>query len=100
MMILRALLSVLLFVAALPAAERWDIQYSYDQLQSSLVITDLKFPSAKRGIASGYILDKGKSKPTVVVTSDGGLHWALVPVKEIGNSLFFLDESIGWMISV
>ncbi|MCU1259853.1 MAG: glycosyl hydrolase, repeat-containing protein [Bryobacterales bacterium] len=99
MMTRRALISVFLFVAALPAAERWDIQYSYDQLQSSLVITDLKFPSAKRGIASGYVVDKGKSKPTVVVTSDGGLHWTLVPVKEIGNSLFFLDESIGWMIT-
>ena len=53
----------------------------------------------KRGIASGYILEKGKSKPTVLVTSDGGLQWTLVPVKESGFSLFFLDDSLGWMVT-
>jgi photosystem II stability/assembly factor-like uncharacterized protein len=95
----RFLLTAILCTAALPAASRWDIQYSYDEMQNSLVITDLKFPSAKRGIASGYINEKGKPKPTMVVTSDGGLHWTLVPVKEAGYSLFFLDESLGWMVT-
>ncbi len=81
------------------AADRWDIQYSFQQPLSSLVISDLKFPSAKRGIAAGYILKNEKSSPTVLVTSDAGAHWTLVPVKEEPYSLFFLDDSVGWMVT-
>jgi hypothetical protein len=81
------------------AADHWDIQYSYQQNQSSLVISDLKFPSAKRGIAAGYILRNEKPSPTVLITSDGGAHWTLIPVREEPYSLFFLDDSIGWMVT-
>ena len=81
------------------AADRWDIQYSFQQPQSSLVITDLKFPSTKRGIAAGYILRNEKPTPTVLITSDGGAHWALVPVKEEPYSLFFVDDSLGFMVT-
>jgi photosystem II stability/assembly factor-like uncharacterized protein len=98
-MIARILIASLIAAAAVFAADRWDVQYSYDRLDTSLVIADLKFPTAKRGIASGYILDKGKSKPTVLVTSDGGVHWTPVAVKEAGFSLFFLDDSLGWMVT-
>jgi photosystem II stability/assembly factor-like uncharacterized protein len=34
-----------------------------------------------------------------VVTSDGGDHWQLLPLKEAPISLFFLDDSIGWMVT-
>ncbi len=91
-------LSVLSLGAAL-AADHWDIQYSFQQPQSSLVISDLKFPSAKRGIAAGYILRNEKPSPTVLITSDGGAHWTLIPVKEEPYSLFFLDDSLGWMVT-
>ena len=63
------------------------------------MISDLKFPSAKRGIAAGYILRNEKPSPTVLITSDGGAHWTLIPVKEEPYSLFFLDDSIGWMVT-
>jgi hypothetical protein len=86
-------------VFASQAADHWDLQYSYQQNQSSLVISDLKFPSAKRGIAAGYILKNEKPNPTVLITSDGGAHWTLIPVKEEPYSLFFLDESVGWMVT-
>ena len=99
-MTVRLSLTILLCALVLPAAERWEIQYSYAELQSSLVIADLKFPSAKRGIAAGYTIDNKKSKPTVLLTSDGGEHWTLVPVKEFPQSLFFLDESVGWMVTI
>jgi hypothetical protein len=89
----------LLFTTLLPAADRWEMQYLYDENGSSLVISDLKFPSARRGIAAGYILRKGKASPTVLVTSDGGVKWTQVPVKEEPYSLFFLDETIGWMVT-
>ncbi len=32
-------------------------------------------------------------------TIDGGNHWSETPVKEAGLSLFFLDDSTGWMVT-
>ncbi len=98
----RFLLVSLLAAAAVCAAEkadRWKVLYSYDDLNSSLVINDFKFLTAQRGIAGGFLLDKnGKVKPTTVVTSDGGAHWTLSPIKDVPISLFFL-ESRGWMVT-
>src|SRR5579862_5203811 len=98
----RFLLVSLLAAAAVCAAEkadRWKVLYSYDDLNSSLVINDFKFLTAQRGIAGGFLLDKnGKVKPTTVVTSDGGTHWTLSPIKDVPISLFFL-ESRGWMVT-
>jgi len=80
---------------------RWTVQYFYDQDGKDLHITDLAFPSAKRGIAVGAIIDREGRKPqfTSLVTSDGGEHWALTPLKEFPRSIFFLDESNGWMVT-
>ena len=80
----------------------WDVQYFYDQEHSDLAIADLAFPSATRGIAVGTIEDRdGEKKPrfTAVVTSDAGEHWSLVPLKEQPRSIFFLNESSGWMVT-
>ena len=82
------------------AAEHWDVQFRYRQLDSTLTINDLVFPSAKRGIACGFVTDrKEKDKPVVLVTSDGGEKWTEAPLKEAGLSMFFLDESTGWMVT-
>jgi hypothetical protein len=80
---------------------RWTLQYFYDQDGKDLHITDLAFPSAKRGIAVGTIVDREGRKPqfTSLVTSDGGEHWALTPLKEFPRSIFFLDESNGWLVT-
>jgi hypothetical protein len=80
---------------------RWTLQYFYDQDGKDLHITDLAFPSEKRGIAIGTIVDREGRKPqfTCLVTSDGGEHWALTPLKEFPRSIFFLDESNGWMVT-
>jgi hypothetical protein len=79
----------------------WTLQYFYDQDGKDLHITDLAFPSAKRGIAVGAIVDREGRKPqfTSLVTSDGGEHWALTPLKEFPRSIYFLDESNGWMVT-
>src|SRR6266567_4126915 len=82
------------------ADQRWDIQYRYRHIDSTLTINDLVFPSDKRGIACGYTTDnKEKDRPLVLLTSDGGKNWAESPVKETGIALFFLDDSTGWMIT-
>ena len=83
------------------AQRKWTIQYFFDELKQEMEITDLAFPSAQRGIAVGAIYDKvsGKEKYTSVVTADGGLHWALQPLKEYPRSIFFLNDSVGWMVT-
>jgi photosystem II stability/assembly factor-like uncharacterized protein len=80
-------------------AQKWVLQYFYDEVQASLVINDLAFPDAKHGVAVGYIDEKGKSKPVSVMTNDGGAHWTVSSLHEIPVSLFFLNDSVGWMVT-
>lgn len=85
----------------LVASQKWIVQYFFDELKQELYVTDLAFPSAQRGIAVGSIYDKvsGREKYTEVVTADGGQHWTLEPLKEYPRSIFFLNDSVGWMVT-
>ena len=80
-------------------APKWRQQYFYDQEKSTLNIVDLQFPSATRGLAIGAIVEGSHQKGVAVVTSDGGAHWQLVNLEEPPISLFFLNESLGWMVT-
>ncbi len=83
-------------------AERWTMQYFYDENHSRLEFVDIAFPSAQRGIAVGWIQatnSERSPKPTALLTSDGGAHWTLSPLNEEPRSLFFLNESLGWMVT-
>jgi hypothetical protein len=93
-----ALAALVAWVTSL-GAEQWQVQYFYDRNKSSLVIGDLSFPSAVRGVAVGSIREGNRQRPVALVTSDGGAHWQLVPLKEEPLSLFFLNENIGWMVT-
>lgn len=81
------------------AAARWRLQYFYDKAESTLSIFDLKFPSAQRGVALGALNQRGKEKPALLVTNNGGEKWDFVPMEENGLSLFFLDEKHGWLVT-
>ena len=81
------------------AAQKWEIQYFYDHAKSTFIISDLQFPSAKRGVAVGVIREAKREEPMSVVTADGGLHWQTVPLKETPVSLFFLNENLGWLVT-
>ena len=84
----------------LRAEERWKIQFFYDKADTVLNIRDLQCPSAQRCIAAGVISDKkGHEKGANVLTSDGGAHWSLAEVNERPISLFFLNDSTGWMVT-
>jgi hypothetical protein len=97
---LAILLLGLVFVLQAEDTARWRLQYFYDKEHSTFAIADLKFPSAKRGLAVGAIVDsRGGVKPMSAVTSDGGANWSLVPLQEPGVSLFFLNDSLGWMVT-
>jgi Photosynthesis system II assembly factor YCF48 len=82
------------------AAPRWNIQYLYDRADSNFAIEDLDCPTTRHCVAAGLIDDKrGHEQGTVVVSSDGGLHWSQYQVKERPLALFFLNDSLGWMVT-
>ena len=80
-------------------AQKWQLQYFYDEEKSTMAIVDLQFPSAKRGVAVGFIEEGRRRDPVEVVTSDGGAHWQKMALKEMPISLFFLNDSLGWMVT-
>lgn len=90
---------VLCALTALGAEPRWRVQYFHDEDDSSLVIIDLKFPSPRRGLAAGTLAEKGSIKPVMVSTNDGGRTWSTEKLKEIPVSMFFLNDSLGWMVT-
>lgn len=96
-----ALLGFLLLLPPLvQAGERWTMQLYYDKLDSSLDIRDIQCPTAQRCIAAGVIVDKnGHARGTAILTSDGGKQWSFVAVNERPISLFFLNDSVGWMVT-
>jgi hypothetical protein len=98
---MRLATALLGLVCALPAEDtaRWSLQYFYDKEHATFAIADLKFPSARRGIAVGAIVEGSSVKPMSAITSDGGANWSLVPLREPGVSLFFLNDSLGWMVT-
>lgn len=97
---LGAAILVLMAGGAAPLrAQRWQMQYFYDEEKSTLSIVDLQFLSSKRGIAVGFIEEARHREPTSLVTSDGGAHWQKIALKEMPISLFFQSESLGWMVT-
>jgi photosystem II stability/assembly factor-like uncharacterized protein len=96
-----AVLACIAFAPGLSAAH-WTLQYFYDQLHSQFTIADIVFPSPERGVAVGWIESTNedkKPKPMSLVTSDGGAHWTQLPLKEAPRSLFFLNDSLGWLVT-
>jgi len=83
-----------------PGAQSWKIQFQHQKLESFLEFQDIACPSAQRCIAAGLISEKnGHQQGVVVLTSDGGKQWSVVEVKERPQSLFFLNDSLGWMVT-
>ena len=81
------------------AAQRWQMQYFYDEPKSALVIEDIAFPSPARGVAVGRIREGSRERGVSLVTSDGGAHWKALPFDDKPLSLFFLNDSVGWMVT-
>ena len=86
-------------MALLARAERWEMKYFYDEAESELAINDFVFPTAGRGVAVGFVSRGERTRGTAVVTSDGGANWSLVPLPDTGLSVFFLNDSLGWVVT-
>lgn len=80
-------------------AQKWELKYFYDQDKSTLIFTDIQFPSAQRGVAVGNVIEGRRQDPVSLVTSDGGETWERLPLKETPLSLFFLNETAGWLVT-
>ena len=79
-------------------AERWRLQHFHDEEQSSFAISSLQFASGERGVAAGDLIDRrSKVNPAMLATSDAGRTWSRVDIKETPLSLFFLNDTTGWM---
>jgi len=93
---------ILLLVLSLLAQsqERWRIQFFYDKQDTSFDVADLQCPSPEACFAAGTVVnEEGRQKGTIALTSDGGAHWSLSETKENPVSLFFLNETTGWMVT-
>ncbi|MGP0076134.1 MAG: WD40/YVTN/BNR-like repeat-containing protein [Bryobacteraceae bacterium] len=100
--VLSASICVYLWLTLFPlsAAPRWNIQFLYDHADSNFAIEDLQCPTPRHCVAGGWIDDKkGHEQGAVLVSTDGGSHWSQYEVKERPVSLFFLNESLGWMVT-
>jgi hypothetical protein len=99
---MKAAAACLLILAPAALADRWALQYFYDEARTELALADIAFPDVRRGIAVGTIYDqpdrsKG-AKDIALLTADAGAHWSMVPLQDHPRSLFFLNESRGWMV--
>jgi photosystem II stability/assembly factor-like uncharacterized protein len=94
-----ALAAAAAVVLADQPAPKWRMQYFYDEDKSTFHIVDLQFPSARRGIAVGIVVDGAHQKSAAVLTSDGGAHWQMSNLEEQPVSLYFLNEGLGWMVT-
>ena len=81
------------------AAQHWQMQYFYDEAKSVLDIQDIAFSSPARGVAVGRIGEHGHERGVSLTTADGGVNWKLSPLGEEPLSLFFLNDSVGWMVT-
>jgi hypothetical protein len=78
---------------------RWVMQYFFDKSHESLRLNDFRFVSPTHGIAVGWIQEqKGRIRPMSLITSNGGTNWEERPLPDVGLSVFFLNDSVGWLV--
>lgn len=92
-----ALLALLAATQLVPAADRWEMQYFYDQDRSSLSLADIGFSSPLRGLAVGTLHEGDDSRAVALVTADGGANWTQVRMPRQAISLFVLDDAAAWV---
>jgi photosystem II stability/assembly factor-like uncharacterized protein len=83
-----------------PAATgRWALQYFYDKDDESFRLNDLFFASPRFGIAVGVTQQKlRRPKPVALITRDGGAKWEEQNLPDFPSSVFFRNDSLGWMV--
>lgn len=85
--------------SAAEASGRWRLQYFYDEDRSSLSIHALKFLSPQRGVALATLVRERGPQPVLLESDDGGTTWKQTPQRETALTFYFLDDSLGWMVT-
>ncbi len=87
-----------LCISVATAAEKWKINYFYDQPESSFELRGVQFPSDQRGLVYGVITgSKEKERSVMLITSNGGAKWTEVALKENPVALSCIDDSQCWL---
>jgi photosystem II stability/assembly factor-like uncharacterized protein len=77
----------------------WKLQFLMDEDDTSPVLNDLRMFSARWGMAAGWLATKnGGEEGFVLVTQDGGAHWAKKKVKGVPLSLCVLDDARAFVV--
>ena len=93
--------SLLCLALALPiwAVEgSWKVQYFYDKDDSKFVINDFQFVTENCGYAAGFRESKKMPlRPMLIRTGDGGKSWQESYPPSVPETVFFVNETEGWM---
>jgi hypothetical protein len=75
--------------------------YFFLNPEAKLKIVDLTFGSDQRGWALGIVLGQNdRPKGVLLTTTNAGVQWALTDLKFLPQSLFALNDSALWAVSV
>ncbi|MGA2182716.1 MAG: YCF48-related protein [Bryobacteraceae bacterium] len=101
---MRALLVAIPLLVLLDAADdsgpTWQRSYFFDQAQSDFNVAGFACPSRKVCIAVGMVEQNiGRPHPWSVITRDGGEHWTPAKSPAYPVSLFFLNDTTGWVVT-
>lgn len=90
-------LCLLCLITTLEGADKWSLAFFHDQKDSALNLSQIVFPSERRGLAIGMLTEKGRQKPMVVLTSDGGKKWEMIPFKDAPLAIACFNDSLCWI---
>ncbi len=97
---IRFFLPVLLLAGSTAAQpQKLTLRYFYDKNDEELALQDVRFLTSQRAIAVGILGKNGKNTGVQLSTNDAGVSWTMETLKDLPRSLFFLDDSLGWMIT-
>ncbi|MDX2182326.1 MAG: hypothetical protein SFV18_22240 [Bryobacteraceae bacterium] len=82
------------------AAPDFEVRYWLDKDGEAIEFADLHFLSERRGLALGAWNVKGRVSGCMVSTNDAGANWTVEKLPEIPLSAFFLNDSLGWMVTM
>ena len=93
-------LALVAAAAALCEAGEWELRYSFPNDETAqLRLKDFRFAGPSLGLAIWSMLEKSGPRTVALITRDGGRTWKVEPQDLPGQSLFFVNESLGWIVS-
>jgi hypothetical protein len=82
------------------AGLRWRLSYQFDELGKRCRLLDFAMPTPKFGLASLVIVneDTDRAHGALLVTRDGGEHWAIEKSERDPMGVAVIGETHGWVV--